>query len=180
MTAGATEPDTLSTGTRQTGHDPFAQPGTLELGDGGKDVELQATGGRGRVEADEADAERRQFVDGDDQAPEVAPEPIQSPAHEHIKLPSLGILQQRIEGGPLVLRAADAPVHELVGGPANEPRRSDEAPGADSPVPDRTSKPARRWQYLFPFLLLGESGLRRSVTLDKTAATPVECRCSIS
>src|SRR5687768_817784 len=49
--------------------------------------------------------------------PKVAPEPVQTPAHQHIEPTTFGILEQGIESGALVLRAAHATVHELRPGP---------------------------------------------------------------
>src|SRR5262249_5840904 len=51
---------------------------------------------------------------------QVPPEPIEAPAHEHIELAPPGVLQQRVERGPAILRAADAVVdifdrHPLAG-----------------------------------------------------------------
>jgi len=42
------------------------------------------------------------------QVPQVAPEAIQPPTHQDIKASALGILQQFIESGSLVLCTADA------------------------------------------------------------------------
>ena len=52
------------------------------------------------------------------EVPQVASEPVQTPAHQHVESSALGILQEGIESRTLVLRAADATVNVFGGRPA--------------------------------------------------------------
>jgi hypothetical protein len=85
-------------------------------------MKLQFPSGRAGVDAfskrDEPDTERPQFIEQRDEMPEISTEPVQSPAHQDIELPSPRILQQFIESGASILRTTDASVHELGGRPS--------------------------------------------------------------
>jgi hypothetical protein len=105
----------------QAGQDPLSNALPLELADRAEDVHLQLACGRGRVDAlgerDERDAEALEFIQKRDQVLEAPAEPIQSPAHQHIESPSLGVSQELIEGGATVLRPAHAAIDVLDGRP---------------------------------------------------------------
>ncbi len=49
----------------------------------------------------------------------LRPEPVQTPTDQHVKAPTLGIADQRIEDRAPVLGARYTPVHELCPGPAS-------------------------------------------------------------
>jgi hypothetical protein len=72
-------------------------------------VQHEPTGRAGRVDAlterDESDADGRKLVEQQNQMSETAPQPIESPTHEHIEPAAFRVAHQRIEGGPAVLRA---------------------------------------------------------------------------
>src|ERR1700752_790972 len=70
------------------------------------------------AQADERHADMMQVFEHGHKVPEVTSESVQTPAHQHIEASALGILQECVEGGPLVLRTDDAAVYELGAGPA--------------------------------------------------------------
>src|SRR6516225_9429726 len=49
---------------------------------------------------------------------EIAPQPIEPPAHEHVESAPLRVPKQRIEGRSAILRTRDAAIHVLRGGPS--------------------------------------------------------------
>jgi hypothetical protein len=93
-------PATLRPHARQAG--PYALPDArpLELGYRREYMQLQPTGRRGRVDplaqADERNAYGVELVEQQDQVPQVAPEPIQPPDHEHVKPALPGIRDKRV------------------------------------------------------------------------------------
>jgi hypothetical protein len=93
--------------------DPLA----LELRDGPEDVQLQLACGRGGVdtfgEADERDPQGPQFIEQQDQVPQVAPEAIQSPAQDGVDVAALRVRLQGIQRRPALLCAADAVIDVL-------------------------------------------------------------------
>jgi hypothetical protein len=56
------------------------------------------------TERDEGDPDGLEIIEERDEVLQVAPEPIQPPADEHIEPSALGILQERIQGRPTILR----------------------------------------------------------------------------
>ena len=66
-----------------------------------------------------ADAERLQLVEQRDQVLEVAPEPIESPAHQHVEPAPLGIGQELIERRATILRPAHPAIDVLDRRPAS-------------------------------------------------------------
>ena len=70
------------------------------------------------AQADEGHPHRLKVFEQRHQVPQVASEPVQSPANQHIDPPSFGFFEQRIKGWPLVLTAADATIYELRSSPA--------------------------------------------------------------
>jgi hypothetical protein len=56
--------------------------------------------------ADERNADMLQVFEHGDKVPQVASEPVETPAHEHIETSPLGVPNQIIEGGAALLCAA--------------------------------------------------------------------------
>jgi len=112
LESGARAPQAPSgrTHPREACPHPLRNSRPLKFGDGAEDVHLELSCGRGRVdalgEADERHAKDLRFFEQRDQVFEIAPEPIQPPAEEHIELPSQRVLEQRVEGGASVLCSA--------------------------------------------------------------------------
>ena len=67
---------------------------------------------------DERHADVLQVFEHRHEMPQVASEPVQPPAHQHVESSALGVLQQGIESRTLVLRATDATVNVFDSGPA--------------------------------------------------------------
>jgi hypothetical protein len=98
----------------------YASP--LELGDRSQDVQLELArwcrGVDAFSETDEGDTECLKVIEQRNQVFEVAAEPIEAPAHEHVGLPTPSIGNELVESWPLVLRTADATVYVLDCAPA--------------------------------------------------------------
>ena len=70
------------------------------------------------AQADKRHADMIQIFEHGHKVTEVASESIEPPTDQNIEASALGVLQERIESRTLVLRTADASVHELGAGPA--------------------------------------------------------------
>jgi hypothetical protein len=122
MTPRSSKPFPLCPGPLEARQHPFPNTFPLELRQRRQDVELEFPGGRCAVDAlaqaDEGNAQAGEILQHRHQMPEVPPEPVQPPAHQHVKPPSFRIPEQRIQRRPPVLGAAHTTVHELRAGPA--------------------------------------------------------------
>ena len=85
MQAGSSQTLPLSPRPSEASDDPLLYSTALELCNRGQDVQLQPPGWCGGVDTlakgDECDAEGLEFIEQQNQVPEVAPEPVQAPAH---------------------------------------------------------------------------------------------------
>ena len=88
--SGSSKLHTLRLGSCQTCLDPLLNPRPLELRQCREDVQLQLPGWRRAVDAfpqrDESHTKHLKFLDERDEVAEVATEPVQPPADQHIKL----------------------------------------------------------------------------------------------
>jgi hypothetical protein len=125
MSAGATESSSLRPGPCETRQYSFPNPFPLELRDRAQDVHLELAGGCGRVnplrEADERDTERLKLFQECDQVLEIAPEPVETPAHEYIEPSASRVRQQLIEGRAPILCPAHPAINMFDSGPAASP-----------------------------------------------------------
>jgi len=69
------------------------------------------------AERDERHADRLQLLEQRDEMFQVASEPVQPPADQHVEPAALGIPDQLVERGPLVFGAGDALIDVLDGRP---------------------------------------------------------------
>jgi hypothetical protein len=106
----------------KSGDNPLSNALSLELCKRGQNMELQLAGGGCAVDAltqtDERHADMLKLFEHRDEVTEIPSEPVQTPAHQHIEAPTLGVLQESIEGRPFVLRSTYTTVHELGPSPA--------------------------------------------------------------
>ena len=113
----ATQRPPLCPHTRQAGADALLDAGAFELRNRAEDVQLQPAPGCGRVDplaqAHECNAYGVELVEQQDEVPQVAPEPMQPPHHEHIEASAARIRDQLVECGPLVLAPDRASLMEL-------------------------------------------------------------------
>jgi hypothetical protein len=104
---------------------PFHDPRSFEFGDRPEDVHLELAGRRRGVDAfrqtDEGYAERLQLLEECDQVLQIPAEPIESPAHQHIKPSALGVSNELVERWPPILRPADPVIDILLSRPAASP-----------------------------------------------------------
>jgi hypothetical protein len=80
---------TRSTNAGEASTDPFRDTRPLKFGEGGKNVQLQPTGGGRAIDSfaqrHERNAEDLHVLQQRDEVPEVAPEPIKSPDQQNVK-----------------------------------------------------------------------------------------------
>lgn len=119
-----TEPRPLRPSPLEASQHALSDAFPLELRDRAKDVHLELPGWCRGVdafrEAEECHPERLQFFQQRDQMLQIATEPIQTPAHEDIELPPLGVGDKFIERRATVLCAAHAMIDVFsLGGPAS-------------------------------------------------------------
>ena len=112
----------LGFGARHPEYHPLGNPRAFELGDGGKDMQLQFPGWCRRInalgEGDEGDPQGHELVHQQHEVTEVPPESIQSPDDDGIDLPTLGILDETIQRRARIFRARDAVIDVRLSGPA--------------------------------------------------------------
>jgi hypothetical protein len=86
-------------------------------------VELQLARWRRAIDAltetYERDANRLQILQKRHEMAQIASEPIEPPADDHIQLPALSISDERIQGRSSVFAAADALIDVFLGGPSS-------------------------------------------------------------
>jgi hypothetical protein len=111
----SSELPTLRLGPGEARNDPLLNATALELRDRRQNVELQTPSRRGSVDAlaqcDEGNPQCLQFVQKQNQVPEIPSEPVQPPADENIEPPSACRLQQLVKSWPAVLCARDVLVN---------------------------------------------------------------------
>jgi hypothetical protein len=100
----------------------FSNPFPLELREGCENVKLELSSRRGAVDAlaqaDERHADAVQVFQHNHEMPQIPPEPIESPAHQHVEPSALGVGQELVERGATILRPAHTVVNVFDGGPA--------------------------------------------------------------
>jgi hypothetical protein len=98
-----TQATSLPASTFDASFHTLGNPRSLELRNRAEDVKLQTPCWRAGVdalpEADERDPERREFIERENQVPQVATETIQSPHNQDIQPAASGVLQQRSSAG---------------------------------------------------------------------------------
>ena len=100
----------------------FLNTGALELGDRRQNASDESAGRCARIDAfaerDERDPTRLPFVQQQDKMSQVATKTIEPPAHDALHVVTTRVSDEPIEGGPAILRAADALIDVLGCSPA--------------------------------------------------------------
>ena len=122
MQAGSFQALPLSPRPSEARNNALLYSAALELRNGGQDVQLQPPCRRRGVDAlpegDERNPQRLEFVEQQNQVPEIPPQAVQPPADENIESPPTSGHEEFIKRGTTVLGTRHASVHVFDRGPA--------------------------------------------------------------